>query len=89
MPRDLVGGIICPGSAHGESGREEAPYVPEKAPGGARGAEEEAYGARNRTHNQIRRQGAIGSLNDGVEIETHGKPTRLVGQRFQTRSVHA
>ena len=89
MPRYLVGGIMCPRSAHGERAEERRRFTPEKAPGGARGAEEEAYGARNRTHDQTRRQGTIGSLNDGVEIETHGKPTRLVGQRFQTRSVHA
>ena len=52
--------------------------MPEEAAGGARSSEEEAYGARNRSHREIRRRGAISSLNDGVEIETHGIPTRLV-----------
>jgi hypothetical protein len=32
--------------------------------------EDEAYRARNRTHDEIRQKGAIGNLNDGVEITT-------------------
>ena len=47
--------------------------------------------ARNRTHRQIRQGGAIGDLNEGVEISTHGISTRLIGwlgNGFQTESVH-
>ena len=65
--------------------------MPEDAAAGVRSAEEEAYRARNRTHEEIRQRGAISSLNDGVEIEIHGIPTRLVawpGNGFQTLSVH-
>ncbi len=53
--------------------------------------EEEAYRARNRTHDEIRQKGAIGNLNDGVEITTHSIPTRIIawpGNGFQTLSVH-
>ena len=57
-----------------------------------RGAiDDESYRARNRTHEEIRQNGAIGNLNDGVEIETHGIRTRLIawpGNGFQTESVH-
>src|SRR3712207_3612065 len=87
----LVGGIMCLGSARGESGKERRRPMPEEAAGGARSSEEEAYRARNRSHREIRRRGAISSVNDGVEIETHGIPTRLVawpGNGFQTLSVH-
>ncbi len=51
----------------------------------------ESYLERNRTHDEIRRGGAIGNLNDGLEITTHGIPTRLIawpGNGFQTESVH-
>ena len=51
----------------------------------------ESYLERNRTHNEIRRGGAIGNLNDGIEITTHGISTRLIawpGNGFQTESVH-
>ena len=51
----------------------------------------ERYLERNRTHNEIRRGGAIGNLNDGIEITTHGISTRLIawpGNGFQTESVH-
>ena len=54
-------------------------------------ADNEAYQARNRTHDEIRRSGAISSLNDGIEIATHGLSTRLIawpGNGFQTESVH-
>ncbi len=43
------------------------------------------------TAEQIRRQGAIGSLNEGVVIKTHGVDTRLVawpGTGYQTEAVH-
>lgn len=43
------------------------------------------------THEQIRRQGAIGNLNEGVAITAHGIHTRLIawpGNGFQTESVH-
>ena len=65
---------------------------PEKAQGsGTRSKGEEAYRARNRTHQEIRQRGAISSLNDGIEIGTHGIRTRLIawpGNGFQTLSVH-
>ncbi len=47
--------------------------------------------ARYRTHDEIRRAGAIGSLNEGAVITLHGLATRLVawpGNGFQTESVH-
>src|SRR5436305_12830897 len=49
------------------------------------------WSARFRTHDQIRSHGAIGNLNDGVEITTQGVRTRLIawpGNGFQTESVH-
>ena len=50
-----------------------------------------AYHARNRTRDEIRCHGAISSLNDGVEITTHGIATRVIawpGNGFTTLSVH-
>lgn len=47
--------------------------------------------ANNRTHQQIRQSGAIGNLNEGIEIILHGIPTRLIawpGNGYQTESVH-
>jgi hypothetical protein len=52
---------------------------------------DDPYRARHRTAAQIRAGGAIGSLNDGVEVEIHGVSTRLIawpGTGFQTESVH-
>src|SRR5437764_12366449 len=52
---------------------------------------DEKCSARFGTHDQIRSHGAIGNLNDGVEITTHGVRTRLIawpGNGFQTESVH-
>jgi len=52
---------------------------------------EEAYQERNRTHDEVRYQGAIGNLNEGIEITTHNVSTRLIawpGNGFQTESVH-
>lgn len=49
------------------------------------------YRARHQTAAQIRANGAIGSLNDGVETEIHGVSTRLIawpGTGFQTQAVH-
>src|ERR1700730_11832224 len=49
------------------------------------------YRARHRTAAEIRTGGAIGSLNDGVELEIHGVSTRLIawpGTGFQTESLH-
>jgi gentisate 1,2-dioxygenase len=49
------------------------------------------YRARHRSAAEILPAGAIGSLNDGVEVEIHGVPTRLIawpGTGFQTESVH-
>lgn len=45
----------------------------------------------NRTHDRIRRSGAMGNLNRGIEITTHGIGARLIawpGNGFQTESVH-
>src|SRR5262245_53006800 len=50
-----------------------------------------AYKAMNRTHEQIRLHGAIGSFAEGIEIPIHGIRTRLIawpGNGFQTESVH-
>jgi len=50
-----------------------------------------AYKAMNRTHEQIRLHGAIGSFAEGIEISIHGIRTRLIawpGNGFQTESVH-
>jgi mannose-6-phosphate isomerase-like protein (cupin superfamily) len=47
--------------------------------------------ARYRTHDQIRSEGAIGNLADGVEITTQDIRTRLIawpGTGYQTESVH-
>ena len=52
---------------------------------------EESYREWNRSHDQIRRQGAMGNLNRGIEITAHGINTRLIawpGNGFQTESVH-
>jgi hypothetical protein len=38
----------------------------------------ESYLERNRIHDEIRCGGAIGNLNDGIEITTHGLSTRLI-----------
>jgi gentisate 1,2-dioxygenase len=49
------------------------------------------YLARYQTAQHIRLHGAIGNLNEGPEIVTHGVPTRLIawpGNGFQTESVH-
>lgn len=51
----------------------------------------EQYRERNRTRAQIKQSGAIGSLNDGIEITTHGVATRLIGwpgNGFEHQSVH-
>jgi len=43
------------------------------------------------TYSQIHAHGAIGNLNEGVVIQTHGLHTRLIawpGNGFQTESVH-
>ncbi len=45
----------------------------------------------NRSHDQIRHSGAMGNLNRGIEISTHGIGARLIawpGNGFQTESVH-
>ena len=52
---------------------------------------DEKWSARFRTRDQVRSHGAIGNLDDGVEIMTHGVRTRLIawpGNGFQTESVH-
>jgi quercetin dioxygenase-like cupin family protein len=51
----------------------------------------ERYLERNRTHDEIRQNGAIANLKDGIEITTHGISTRIIawpGNGFQTESVH-
>ncbi|MGI8486349.1 MAG: hypothetical protein ACR2OU_19085 [Thermomicrobiales bacterium] len=50
-----------------------------------------AYREWNRSHEEIRNRGAMGNLNRGIEIKTHGVNTRLIawpGNGFQTQSVH-
>ena len=52
----------------------------------------EAFKAKYFTHDQIRRHGALGSLNEGVVIRIHNIETRLIawpGNGYQTESVHA
>ena len=52
---------------------------------------DEKYREWNRTHDEIRTHGAMGNLNRGIEITTHGINTRLIawpGNGFQTESVH-
>lgn len=49
------------------------------------------YQARFKTREEIRAGGAIGNLQDGITIRTHGVDTRLVawpGNGFQTEAVH-
>ncbi|MDP3268833.1 MAG: cupin domain-containing protein [Legionella sp.] len=49
------------------------------------------YLAKNRSYDEIRRTGAIGDLNEGIEIILHEIPTRLIawpGNGFQTESIH-
>jgi hypothetical protein len=49
------------------------------------------FRARHRAAAETRKAGAIGSLNNGVETEMHGVPTRLVawpGTGFQAESLH-
>ena len=47
--------------------------------------------ARNRSASQVRAEGAIGNLFDGVELTMHGLRTRILawpGNGYQTESVH-
>ncbi len=49
------------------------------------------YLAKNRSPQDIRTGGAIGNLNEGIEILLHGIPTRLIawpGNGYQTESIH-
>ena len=51
----------------------------------------EAYLAKNRSADEIRSTGAIGNLNEGIEIMLHNIPTRLIawpGNGYQTESIH-
>lgn len=51
----------------------------------------ESYWERYRTHRQIRQEGALSNLGDGIPITTHGIDTRPIawpGNGFQTESVH-
>jgi quercetin dioxygenase-like cupin family protein len=51
----------------------------------------DTYRSWHRTAAQIRAEGAIGSLKQGIEIEIHGVPTRIIawpGNGFQTESIH-
>jgi len=51
----------------------------------------EDYLAKNRSHEEIRTGGAIGNLNEGIEIMLHDIPTRLIawpGNGYQTESIH-
>ena len=50
-----------------------------------------SYLAKNRSHLDIRTGGAIGHLNEGIEIMLHDIPTRLIawpGNGYQTESIH-
>ena len=50
----------------------------------------EKWSTRFRSDDEIRSRGAIGNLNDGIEITTQGVRTRLIawpGNGFQTESV--
>ena len=52
---------------------------------------EEKWSARFRSYDEISSHGAIGNLNDGIEITTQDVRTRLMawpGNGFQTESVH-
>jgi quercetin dioxygenase-like cupin family protein len=52
---------------------------------------DDPYRARHRRAAEIRAGGAIGSLNDGIQVVMHGVRTRLVawpGNGFQTQSLH-
>jgi quercetin dioxygenase-like cupin family protein len=52
---------------------------------------DERFQAKFRTAAEIRRGGAIGNLQDGIEIEAHGIATRLIawpGNGYQTEAVH-
>jgi gentisate 1,2-dioxygenase len=52
---------------------------------------DDKWSARFRSYCEIRSSGAIGNLNDGIEIITQGVRTRLIawpGNGFQTESVH-
>jgi gentisate 1,2-dioxygenase len=58
---------------------------------GVEWAKIETYRPRNLTLESIRRHGAIGSLNEGVEIQVQGMPARLMawpGIGFQNQSIH-
>jgi quercetin dioxygenase-like cupin family protein len=49
------------------------------------------YRSRHRRAEEIRTDGAIGSLNDGIVFELHGISTRIIawpGNGFQTESLH-
>ncbi len=49
------------------------------------------YLVKNRSYQEIRTGGAIGNLNEGIEIMLHGIPTRLIawpGNGYQTESIH-
>ncbi len=50
-----------------------------------------SYLVKNRSPHEIRTGGAIGNLNEGIEIEIHRIPTRLIawpGNGYQTESIH-
>jgi hypothetical protein len=52
---------------------------------------QDLYRARYKTVREIRRHGAVGSLQEGPMIRMHGIPTRLIawpGNGYQTESVH-
>jgi gentisate 1,2-dioxygenase len=49
------------------------------------------FRAWHRTAAQIRSEGALGSLRQGIEVEIHGVRTRIIawpGNGFQTESIH-
>jgi mannose-6-phosphate isomerase-like protein (cupin superfamily) len=55
------------------------------------GMASETYQAKYKRASEIRLGGAIGNLQEGIELETHGVTTRLIawpGNGFQTEAVH-
>ena len=49
------------------------------------------YSEKNRNYEEIRSKGAIGNLNEGIEMILYGIPTRIIawpGNGFQTESIH-
>jgi quercetin dioxygenase-like cupin family protein len=64
---------------------------PEFTDGAAPERYADTFRAWHRTAGQIRSEGALGSLRQGIEVEIHGVRTRIIvwpGNGFQTESIH-